>query len=559
MTALMFFRPLFQRHAGRFLAALVLSLVTLAAGAALLGISGWFLTAAALTTAAAAFNLFGPSSAIRGLSLLRISARYGEKLVGHDATLRVLADIREWLFVRLLPDVPGAGRGLRHGDRVSRLTADVDALDSAFLVAVGPVVTGLIMAAALSLVLFLVIPPAGLVYAGAMAFALLGVPALLILASRRTGAVVVAASADARCAVLDGIEGHLDVVAFGEVATVRSELAAAAGRLGRARQRLGASAAVASAAVQTLAGVAMLGVLVFGIEALRAGAVGGPLLIGLLLAVLGSFEAAASIVRSIAQLGTAMAAASRLRTLGTAVAAVQDPVRPHPLPAGADVYFCGVRYGHEANRPVLRDVSLGLAAGERVAIVGESGSGKSTLLALLLRLADADAGSIRIAGCDISKVAQADLHARVALLEQNAPIFLGSIRDNLSIGRAGAGEGALWDVLKKARIDDFVRGLPAGLDTALGEAGKTLSAGQARRLCLARTLLSPAKILALDEPTSGLDRETELAFLRDLGPATAGRTVLLATHAALPDGVVDRTLRLRGGKLAEPGLVVQIG
>lgn len=549
MTALLFFRPLFERHAGRFLATLLLSLATLAAGAALLGISGWFLTGAALTTAAAGFNLFGPSSAIRGLSLARISARYGEKLLGHDATLRVLADIREWLFRRLLPTGLAADRGLRHGDRVSRLTADVDALDSAFLVAVGPVVTGLALGAALSAILFVLIPAAGIVYAASMAAAALVVPAVLVLTNRRVGAAAVAASAAARCIVLDGIEGHADLVAFGASAEAQQDLAGAVRRLGAARRRLAAGSAAAAAAVQILSGVALIGVLVCGIEALREGRVGGPLLVGLLLAVLGSFEAAGSIVRSLSQLGMAAAAAERLHALGTGIPAVQDSATPRPLPAGTGLAFAGVVYGHDPDRPVLDGLCLSVRAGSRVAIVGESGSGKSTLLALLLRLADPQAGVVLVAGCDIRDVAQAELHARVALLEQNAPVFLGTIRDNLLIGRADAGEDALWAALERARLGEFVRDLPAGLETALGEAGRTLSAGQARRLCLARTLLSPAGIIALDEPTSGLDRETELAFFRDLGPATAGRTVLLATHAALPDGTVDRTLRLREGRL----------
>lgn len=549
MSALWFFRPLFQRHALRFLAALLLSLATLAAGAALLGISGWFLTGAALTTAAASFNLFGPSSAIRGLSLLRISSRYGEKLIGHDATLRVLADIRAWLFAGLLPEGLSVGRGLRHGDRVSRLTADVDALDSAFLVAVGPMVTGLVLGAGLACVLFAFLPVAGMVYAASMTAAAVLVPALLVASGRKVGADAVVASAEARCCVLDGIEGHADLLAFGRLAEAEAGLGAAARRMGWAQRRLASASAAAAVAVQLLAAIALLGVLAAGIDALRDGAIGGPLLVGLLLAVLGSFEAAASIVRSIGQLATAAAAAERLRALGTAVPAVQDAAAPQPLPPGAGFAFVGVVYGHDPERPVLDGLCLSVGAGSRVAIVGESGSGKSTLLALLLRLADPQKGSVLVAGCDIRLTAQAALHARVALLEQNAPVFIGSIRDNLLIGRADAGEGALWESLGRARLDTFVRSLPGGLDTLLGEAGKTLSAGQARRLCLARTLLSPAAIIALDEPTSGLDRETECAFFRDLGPATAGRTVILATHAALPSGTVDRTLRLRGGRL----------
>ena len=169
----------------------------------------------------------------------------------------------------------------------------------------------------------------------------------------------------------------------------------------------------------------------------------------------------------------------------------------------------------------------------------------------MLRLHDPQAGTVTIGGTDIRTVAQRDLHGRVALLSQETPVFLGTIRDNLLIGDAEATDADLWRALDRACLADFVRGLPEGLDAFVGETGRTLSAGQARRLCLARTLLSKAAILVFDEPTSGLDRGTEVAFLADLAVATAGRTVLLATHAAIPPGAVDRVFRLVGGQLAE--------
>ena len=311
MTALWYFAPLFRRHAGRMAWALLLSGLTLAAGIALLGVSGWFLTAAALATAAASFNLFGPSSLIRGLSLVRIVARYGEKLAGHDATLRLLADLRGWLFGRLFARVPNADRSQRHGDLVSRLTADIDTLDTVFLVAIGPVLTALALGSAVATVLFMLIPGAGLVYALALGLAALGVPAALVLASRRTGARVVEASAATRIAVLDGIDGHADLIAFGETAAAEGAFAGSAGRLAASRRRLATTGALAAGAVQALAGAALIGVLWFGIAALRDGAIEGPLLVGLLFATIASFEATGAIVRSVSRHGASAAAAAR--------------------------------------------------------------------------------------------------------------------------------------------------------------------------------------------------------------------------------------------------------
>ncbi|MBN9000223.1 MAG: ATP-binding cassette domain-containing protein, partial [Rhizobiales bacterium] len=257
------------------------------------------------------------------------------------------------------------------------------------------------------------------------------------------------------------------------------------------------------------------------------------------------------VLRGAGRLGAAFAAGRRLDAVLGASPAVPEPKVPAPLPAGGALVADRVRFD-VAGRAVLDGLSLEVAPGERIAIVGESGSGKSTLLSLLIRLADVSSGAIRFGGVDIRDAATAELHAKIALMSQDSPVFIGTIRDNLLIGSPAADDAALYEALGRARLAEFVRGLPWGLDTWLGEAGETLSAGQARRLCLARTLLSAAGILLLDEPTAGLDAETERELLADILAATGGRTVVLATHAALPPGAVDRLLTLAGGRL-QPG------
>ena len=549
MSAIFYFLPLFRVRAGRFGVTLLLSLVTLAAGAALLGTSGWFITAAALSTAGVSFNIFGPSALVRGFSFVRILARYGERLVGHDATLKLLSDIRAWLFVRLFPLVPLRAAGIRHGDLVSRLVADVEALDMLFLVSVAPVLAAVGIGAIVTAILWAYLPIAAAIYGVALGLAVIMVPASFLTLSKRPSGAVGIAGAALRIATLDGIEGHRDLVAAGAIDWAGERLAVAALESSRARKALGNTVALASAAVQLLAATAMLAVLWFGLEAVHDGRVGGPVLVGLLLAVVGSFEATAVVVRSVGKLGVAVAAAKRLKAMTAQEPFIRDPLTPVPLPGGADVEFNQVSFGYGPDRLVLDGLSLSIGAGKRVAIQGPSGSGKSTILALLLRLDDPSAGSVTIAGAGLRTVAQAAIHQRVALLAQDCPVFMDTIRNNLLIGRAEATDAALWQALAAARLADFVRAMPAGLDSFVGEAGRTLSAGQARRLCLARALLSGAEIIALDEPTSGLDSETETAFLRDLADATAGRTVVIATHATLPPGAVDQLYRLAGGKL----------
>jgi ATP-binding cassette subfamily C protein CydC len=549
MKSLLAFRDLFARQRAGFTLALALSLVTLASGVALLGTSGWFITAASLTTLGLAFNLFVPSALVRGFSFIRIIARYGERLAGHDATLRLLSDLRGWLFARLFPRLPVADRSLRHGDLVSRLTADVDALDTAFLVAIGPVVAALLIGASLSAVLAWLLPGAALLYGACFVVAVLIIPAILVLASRRAGNDVVTRAAEARAVVLDGIDGHADLTIFGVKGTAQAGFDRAAESLADARQRIATLTATAGFAVQAMAGLALAGSLWLGLTAFSAGEIDGPVLAGLLLAIMGSFEATSVIVRSVGKLTTAMAAAERLTAIASGPLPVADPSAPAAWPADTTITLADVSFGY-GGPPVLDELSLTVAPGEHLAITGASGGGKSSLLTLLLRLADPQIGTICIDDVKLSALRQADIHAGIALLSQDSPLFNDTIRANLRIGRPDADDDTLWTALADAGIADFVRALPKGLDTLVGEGGRTVSAGQARRLCLARVLLSPARIVLLDEPTTGLDREAEVAFFETLHHAARDRTVIVVTHAAIPAGTMNRVLTMRNGRLA---------
>ena len=549
MNALLSFLPLFALQKRRFARALALSLLALAAGIGLLGVSGWFLTAAALTTAGVAFDLFVPSAGVRGLSFVRILSRYGERLAGHDATLRLLSDIRRWVFARLFAAMPLPGKGLARPDLVSRLVADVEALDNAFLLALGPISSAVLVGIAMTVGLAALLPGVALAYALCFLALALAVPVGLVAASRRLGTRVLLASADLRQAVLDGLDSHQDLVAFGQLGRATEAAAQAAGQLRSARHRLALLAASATAITQLVAGAIIALVLIGGLAEMQAGRISGPLLVGLLLAVVASLEAAAPLVRGATRLSAAAAAAGRLQALASLTSPIVEATAPEPAPAGGTLTVEHLRYGYAAGRLVLEDISFTVTNGEHAAITGPSGAGKSTIASLLVRLADPDAGTIRLNGIDLRAMATAELRRTVALMTQDAPIFNDTIRANLLIGRQDADDAMLWRVLDDVQLAAFVRGLGSGLDTMIGAAGTGLSVGQARRLALARTLLSPAAIVVLDEPTNGLDRDTEVAFFRGLGQAAAERTVVLITHADLPDNVVSRAYRVVDGRL----------
>ncbi|ARU06850.1 hypothetical protein CCO03_13260 [Comamonas serinivorans] len=206
-------------------------------------------------------------------------------------------------------------------------------------------------------------------------------------------------------------------------------------------------------------------------------------------------------------------------------------------------------FGHTGQPSVLRGLSLCLAPGERVAIRGDSGCGKSTLSELILGLWPPQQGRVSWGGADLRELDVGWWHAQIAWLPQGAPVFAGTVADNLRLGDPQASDARLWQVLSEVNLADWAR-QAEGLATWVGENGATLSAGQARRLALARALLRRAPLMVLDEPTEGLDVDTAAAVMQDLTVALAGRSLLVITHAPLPPGVVQRELWLRDGRLS---------
>ena len=537
------------RHRRRIALTVGLLLLTLLAGTALLGLSGHFLTAAALAgSTALGFNFFGPSAGIRALTFVRILSRYGEKLLGHDATLRIARDLRAWFFARALPLAPlGLGR-FRVGELMARLMADIDAVDGLLVRAIGPLLAVLSLCLLATTVALIALPLAGVV----LLVALTLIAALAPWLAARSVAALEENRAHAhtrlRAAVQEGIEGQQDLAAMDATAAWLDALDTRSREVARweerRKQRL-ALATLAHALVTALALPAMLWVL---LSAVHAGQLGAAAAGGLFFMTVAVLEACAALAPAWQAWRAATVATQRLQQVVDRPATGDDAIGTRsPAAVGAldlrEVVFAWPG----TTRRVLDGASLHVAPGEHVLVAGDSGEGKSSLLALVLGLQVPQQGHVSFAGDDLRTLEPAQWHARIAWLPQDAPVFSGTVRENLQLGDPEADDARLWRAL--AQVDLDARFRETGLDTWVGENGATLSAGQARRLALARALLRDAPLLLLDEPTEGLDQDTADALMRDLAVAAEGRSVLVISHAALPDGVVDTRYRLRDGKL----------
>ncbi|MGB0721917.1 MAG: thiol reductant ABC exporter subunit CydC [Gammaproteobacteria bacterium] len=523
MTTGGLFARILGSHRAWLIGGVLMAMITIMANVALMSLSGWFITAmAAAGAGGAAINYFTPAAIIRGLAMLRTGGRYAERLVTHEATFRVIADLRVWLFRRLQPLAPGALADLHSGELLDRLQKDIDRLDGVYLRMLLPV-----LAAALALVVFaLFLGSYGLSYLGgvALGWGIAGVLVPLWIQSRtaRPAAAQVLDISDLRRGFLDSLQGVGDLINAGAMATYRARIRDSESRLGRAQDRVQFWSSLGTAGVPVAAGLAAWGVLILAVPAVHDGALNGPQLAMLSLFALASFEAVAALPNAFGLWGETRAALARIVELVTRPPAVAEADTPVCMPSHNGLRFDSIRLGYGDGEPLLDGFDLEVAPGGRVLITGPSGVGKSSLINLLLRFRDPDAGRVLLGESDVRGLDGEALRAQIALVPQTPYFFSASIRENLLIADPGADDARL--------IADFIHEQAEGLDTWMGDTGVKVSGGQARRLAVARALLKRAPLFVMDEPTEGLDTQTAHALMARLDKELEGCTVLVISH-----------------------------
>ncbi len=542
---------LYRRHVGWILLSMLVSLIATLANVGLMAVSGWFITAmAAAGLAGVTMNYFTPAAIIRGLAILRTGGRYIDRVIGHEATLRLLADTRTHLFAKMVPLAPAALDDLRSGDLLARLKADIDRLELTFLRLLSPLAVAVLTLAAVGLVLFL---HDGLlsacVIAVLAAFGLLA-PALAAVAAAGPGRALTARSADLRRLVVDDLSGLMPLMVVGAFAEHRDRLVETMASLVEVERRLARRAAFGQALGRLSGDLALIGALVISVPLVAAGRMAGPDLAMAALLSLSAAEAFMGLPAAFLGVASTLASARRLFAILDRKPPVIEQAAPRELSQRRDLRLEGLtlRYPGGA-RPALDRITLDIPQGSRVALVGESGAGKSSVAALLARLRDPDAGEILLGGVPIKELALADVRRTIGVVAQKPHLFTATLEDNLRLGRPSATAQELAAVLEAAGLTDFVARLPQGLATPIGVAGTTLSGGEARRVAIARVLLLAPDILVLDEPGEGLDPETEAAVLDRVLDRMVGRTVVLITHARAALHRMDSVVELDSGRI----------
>lgn len=532
----------------RLSASIALGFGAVMAAAGLLASSGYLISRAAQRPQILA--LTAVITAVRAFGLVRAVLRYLERLVSHDLALRVLARLRASFYAVLAPLGQSALGGRRRGDLLSRFVADVDTLQDLYLRALAPpVVAGLTILAG-GVIGFLMLPAAGLAIAAALLACALVVPTVTALAAAAAGRRQALARAALTDTLLDSLDGSVELAVAGRGAERVTRITALSDVLTGISIRDALASAAATALSALFTGVALVAVLIVSIPALHGGALRPVLLAAVVMLVLALFEGLTPLPVAARTLRGCAESARRLNELESTTPAVSEPADPQPLPSDprAALTLTHVTFAYDGP-PVLDDVSVSFPAGCRVALTGSSGAGKTTLAQLLVRFADPTAGQIRLGAQDLRRLRLHDLRGSVVLAAQDAHVFNTTIRENLLLARRDAGEDELWDALRVVALDAWVRRLPDGIDTLVGEDGELLSGGQRQRLTLARALICDARFMILDEPTAHLDELTATALLESLDQAAGERGLIVITHRVDELGPFETVLNLHDGRL----------
>lgn len=542
----------------------LLGVAMIACNVGLLGMAAYLISDAALRPLVVTLTL--PIYIVRFAGVGRATVRYAERLSGHSLTFRLLARLRTQIFRRLASLSPTQLQDRRGGDLLARLVADVDELQHLYLRVVGPFLVAALVAL-LTSGLFALFSPA-LAWAALAGLAIGGI--LVPLAAHRLtreDARYPTARAELQALLVDGIQGMREVVAFGGERAYAERLAERDAAVAALERRAALAAGIARAMGDIVETAAMWIVLVVAIPLVSIHRIGGVYLAFLALVVLASFEAIQPLAPALQSLGRTLAAGRRIFDVLDAQPTVTDPAHPAPLPAlsrspeddeGENaptpaLAFDGVTFAYAPGEDAIRNATFTVPFPGRMAIVGLSGAGKSTLGRLAVRLNDPAVGAIRLEGVDLRRLALHDLRASVTLAEQDAYLFNATLRGNLRFARPDATDEQLLRALEIAQLGDFVRSLPDGLDTWIGEQGLRLAGGERQRLAIARGLLAEAPILILDEPTANLDPTTEAALLAALDTYARDRALVLITHRLVRMERMDQILVLDGGRIVARG------
>ena len=584
MKTLLPFIKLFKHQWFMMSIGLLLSITSLMAGIGLLSLSGWFLSASAVAgltlLATQTFNYLTPSGGVRFLSIARTASRYGERLATHEATFKLLTQLRVWAWKKVMPLSARNMQGLRQGELLNRLVADIDTLDHLYLRLITPLFASLLMLLCLYFFVAWIDADLALLICGSLLLIWLILPWCFYFLGRAPGIKQLQSKRLLRIQILEFVQGLAEISLFGVEQRFRDKLAQSEAALLDSQRAMANITALSQAALILCHGFVMLMVLYVAASGVGEHQPPGAMLAMVTFMVLACIEMLMPIAGAFQHLSSCVDAGKRVNDL---VQQTPDIVFNNQntsiINKGAldlrDIVFSYQNMDHcteksadkKVDQAVLKGISLTINAGEKIALLGQTGCGKSSLLALITREWEANSGHLLIDGVDVKQYSQQALSSGLSIVSQRIYLFTGTLRENLTLAQAETikfdtykqqaeaqinNDKQLLAVLEKVGLSVLTQG-ESPLDAWIGEGGRQLSGGEQRRIGVARVLLRNAPLLLLDEPTEGLDKRTEREILSLLFEFAKDKTLLMISHRLTAIEKMDRIYLMEDGLLRISG------
>jgi ATP-binding cassette subfamily C protein CydC len=432
------------------------------------------------------------------------------------------------------------------------MTADIDALDALYLRLLAPAVVAAIGVTAATVFLAFYAPVISLATGLMLVIASVWIPWFFNRLGSAGAEEIVVLAANFRIWQLDMMQGLADLIANRAYGRFSDKLGQFSDLMINTQRRNNRLSAISSALTLLLSQVTLLMTLVLAAISFKDGLLSGADSALVVFCVIAAFELVTPLPQAMQMLAKTQKAAQRIRQVAEMPPTITGPDQPLAFPGRYDLQLNDVsfRYSDQQER-VLKNISLTIPQGGKIAIVGPSGSGKTTLLQLIMRYYDPEQGSVLLAGQNIRQFDADELMHCFGVLSQRSQLFAASIKENLLIAKPDASATELNAAVKAAGLESFIGYLPEGLDTWVGESGVKVSGGEARRIALARLYLKDAPVLILDEPTEGLDNDTERDVFNALADFARDKTVVMVTHREAGLGLVDVVYGMELGVLRE--------
>ncbi len=515
---------------------LFLSVTTLMAGIGLLSLSGWFLSAAAvagLTVATAQmFNYFTPAGGVRFLSIVRTASRYGERLATHEATFSLLTDLRCWVWNKLMPLSAKNLQGIRRGDLLNRLVADIDTLDHLYLRLLTPLLASLLMLIGLYFFVSWFDAQLAVILCGMLLAIWLLLPTVFYFLGRKPGIAQLETKRQLRVQLLEYLQGQAELTLFGAQGDYRQRLNAAERLMIVSQSRMNLVTSLSQACLIFCHGFAVLVMLYVAAAGVGESIPPGPKLAMVVFMTMATIEMMMPLAGAFQHLSACSSAATRLNQVVEQTPDVTYAAESQLEISKGHIELSNIDFGYDVAHPVLSKLSLTIPAGAKVALLGQTGCGKSSLLSLITREWLPQSGLVKLDGRDAGAYSEQALRGAMSVVSQRIYLFSGTLRENLAIALENVSrkdDDKLIAVLQQVGLSALLQG-DKPLDNWVGEGGRQLSGGDQRRIGVARALLRDAPLLLLDEPTEGLDKQTEREILDLLFSFAKGKTVLMISH-----------------------------